>query len=455
MGAALSTLRKYVRAEINDPSPERKMSTSSIIHDGGNNNTTYFQDQTYNFSNQGIVVGDVIYNTYDGGSLAVIRAFGNSGGSLDNDQLYVDSIDGGTDNDYDNSDIVWIYDRHAAGGLNQERFSDSEVEDAIAQAQKLVANRYGGVEKSDFKQDIKVMTKIDLVGISSTFSEGETITGGTNGHTAYVEYVGDDFLIISTMKTKVNIDGCVGTLLVGETVTGATNSYTAVVEAFASDDYVMLSNPTGTFNDDEVLTGSTSSATATVNEGSGYSSGLFAANETVTGGTSSATGKIKATYSANNIYVGQDLPTDLKDLILARWWDGSQWQPLSRDHIEEHKVRSKSSGDPSRFAIFDDKIWLWPNNSTKQFNELHLTYMAWDNALSADTDTTLFAATVERIFVLEAALMLSNRDDDDSRFTRIQKEIIRLDRDIRSPDREESNHVHQVIDWNNPYGDLF
>ena len=144
MGATLATLRRYIRAEVNDPAPLEKMSTSTITHDGGDNEEDYFQDASYNFVTQGVKVGDVIYNTSDGGSLAVIRQIAN--GAATNDRLYVSSIEGGTDNDYDNGDVVEIYDRHAQRGLDGTRWTDDEVEDALAQAQKLVAMRHGGVQ---------------------------------------------------------------------------------------------------------------------------------------------------------------------------------------------------------------------------------------------------------------------------------------------------------------------
>lgn len=453
MGAALSTLRKYIRAEVNDPKPERKMSTSTITHDGGDDETSFFQDASYDFDAQGIEIGDVIYNTSDGGSLAVIRAFGDSGGANSNDKLYVSAIEGGTDNEYDDGDVAYIYSRHAQKGLDGTRWTDTEVEDALAQSQKMVAVRFGGVEKFDVHQNIKLMSLVDLVNTSGTFQVDETVTGGTNSHAATIRYVGDDFIIISDFITRVNIDNVSGTFLVGETVTGGTNSYTGIVEEVNAS-YLDLYAVSGTFADNETLTGGTSEATCSVNEASGYSSGVFAAGEELTGGTSSATGKVKASYSANNMYIGQDLPTDLKHLIQARWWNGSTWEYLTRDHIREHTLRTKSSGDPSHYSVFDDKIWLWPNNAIMQYNELHLLYMAWDSSLSADTDTTDFDYKFERLVVLEAAKILAGQKNDEKLYARIVNDVNIVNEDIVGTENNEADHVRQLIDWDG-HGGLF
>ena len=110
MGATLATLRKYIRAEVNDPAPTEKLDTLTLTHDGGNS-AAFFQDASYNFVTLGVKVGDVIYNTSDGGSIATIQQITNGGGT--NDKLVVGPIEGGTDNDYDNADVVQIYDRFA------------------------------------------------------------------------------------------------------------------------------------------------------------------------------------------------------------------------------------------------------------------------------------------------------------------------------------------------------
>lgn len=447
MGATLATLRKYVRAEVNDPAPERLPdSSTTFTHD--TTSQAYFQDSGENFyTTHGIRVGDVIINVTDGNSIAIIQQITNGGGT--NDRLVVGSIEGGTDNDYDNGDVIQIWNRHAQNGLDATRFIDSEVNDAITQAQKLVAIRFGGVEKFSMKEDIKVCCKADLVGTSGTFSAGEVVTGGTNSHAATVEYVGDDFLILRDFITRVPIDGVSGTFKVGELVTGATNSYTGIIEEVNAA-YLDLYAVTGEFDDDEVITGGTTAAYASVNSASSYSSASFAANETITGGTSSATGILKSATSMNDFYVGQDLPTDLKHLIEARWWDGSQWHYLRKDTIQEQSVRAKVSGDPLSHAFFDDKIWLWPNNSVKQYNEIHLFYMAWDNALSADTTTTTFDLIYERLLVLEAAKILAGTAQDENIYARVMADIKQMNEDIEGTFESETRNVGQFIDWDYP-----
>ena len=46
MGATLATLRKYVRAEVHDPAPLEKMSTSTLTHDGSDGDT-FFKDNSF------------------------------------------------------------------------------------------------------------------------------------------------------------------------------------------------------------------------------------------------------------------------------------------------------------------------------------------------------------------------------------------------------------------------
>jgi hypothetical protein len=460
MGATLSTLRKYIRAEVNDPAPTEKMSSSTLTHDGGNG-AAFFQDQSFNFVNEGILVGDVVRNITDGGSLATIRLIGNGGAT--NDKLTVGSIEGGTDNDYDNSDVVEIYDRHAQRGLDGTRWTDSEVEDALTQAQKIVAIRFGGVEKYSVQEDIKVMSKIDLTVQSGTFTVGETVTGGTNGHTAVVEYVGDTFLIVSTMRTKFNVTAVSGTLETGETITGGTSSETGILITDGTTYLVVEKGGTTGFTNAETLTGGTSGATVTMNDSS-YSPDLFIAGETLTGGTSSATANVKATYANNNVCLGQDMPTDLKNLLVARWWDGSHWYPLVRDNIMEFTSRNTATGDPSNVAVFgvdqlttdsapNKKIWLWPSNATKQYNELHLFYMAWDRALSADTTTTNFDNTVERLMVLEAAKILAGQVNEEELWKRIVTDIQMLNEDITGTDTDEPDSVTETVHWNCGFSD--
>ena len=385
MGATLATLRKYIRAEVGDPAPTRKLSSLTLTHDT-TTQTTFFQDATHNFVTLGVIVGDVIYNTSDGGSLAVIH--GIESGSGTNDKLMVSSIEGGTENDYDNGDVVQIYDRHAQTGLDGTRFTDSEVEDALAQAQKVVALRFGGVEQLSIHEDIEVQTKVNYDNLSGTFVVGETVTGGTGSGTGTVEYVASDFLVIS-------------------------NTWGAGVK----------------WVDGETITGGTSSATADVNEPSGF--------------------------SVNNITVGQGMPTDVKHVISVEWWNSSQWDPVIRDHIEEYNMLPRSTGDPRRAAVYghDHRLWLWPNNSTEQTNAIRIRYMAWDNALSEDTDTTLFDNRVERLIILEAAKILAGGSNEDELWQRITTDIqIHVDAILSSADNEVSR-VRQEIDWDSGYGD--
>jgi hypothetical protein len=164
----------------------------------------------------------------------------------------------------------------------------------------------------------------------------------------------------------------------------------------------------------------------------------------------------------NNFYVGQDMPTDLKHLINARWWDGSGWNYLSRQSMQEYNLLAKSSGDPLGFLVWGQdqlstdtsptkKIWMWPNNSIYQYNELHLFYHAWDRSLSADTTTTEFEYIHERLLVLEAAKILAGGDADKGLHERILVDITLLVADIEGKDQEVT-HVSQVIDWDSGYG---
>jgi hypothetical protein len=453
MGATLATLRKYIRAEVGDQEATEKMASETLTNDGGNG-VAYFEDASFDFVAEGVVEGDVIQNVTDGGSLSTIKMIS----AASNKRLTPGPIEGGTTNDFATADVIRIYDRHAQRGLGNTRWTDVEVEDALSQAQKLVAIRFGGIERFNVHGDIKVMTKINFTVPSGTFTVGETVTGDGNSHTAVVEYVGDDFIIVSTMRTTLVVDGMDGTFQVNELVTGATNGYTGRFISTSGATNMVLEDVSGTFDDDETMTGATSEAEADLDDGDGYSSGLFLAGETLTGGTSSATANVKATYAANNICLGQDMPTDLKHLLVARWWDGSNWYPLVRDNIREFTSRPGTSGDPLRISVFgvdqlvsdsapNKKIWLWPSNSAKRYNELHLFYMAWDRSLSADTDTTDFDNKVERLIVLEAGKMLAGQVNEDELWQRLITEITLVNLDITGATNDETNAVAQVINW--------
>jgi hypothetical protein len=89
----------------------------------------------------------------------------------------------------------------------------------------------------------------------------------------------------------------------------------------------------------------------------------------------------------------------------------------------------------------------------REYNELHLIYMAWDSALSSDTDQTLFTNKVERLVVLEAAKILAGSVNEDALWTRIVNDIKMLNQDIESTQDNESDNVGQSIDWHSGYGD--
>jgi hypothetical protein len=226
---------------------------------------------------------------------------------------------------------------------------------------------------------------------------------------------------------------------------------------------MVLESVSGTFADGETLTGGTSAATVVVDDND-YSPGLFEAGETLTGGTTTYTANVKATYAANNICLGQDMPTNLKHLLVARWWDGSNWYPLVRDDIREFTTRAGVSGDPARISIFgvdqlvsdatpNMRIWLWPSNATKQYNELHLFYMAWDRTLSDDTDTTDFDNKVERLIVLEGAKILAGQANEDELWKRIVGDVQMINSDITGADKNETDRVAEVMHWNYGFGD--
>jgi hypothetical protein len=461
MGATLATLRNYIRAEVGDQEPQR-VTTTSLAHDGASNNTEYFEDNAVNFVTEGVQVGDVIYNITDGGSLATILAITDGGGgSPTNARLYVSSIEGGQDNEYDTGDVVYVYDRYAQNGLGNMRWTNTDVESALAQAQKIVALRFGGVQKYSIHGDIKVMSKIDLTVQSGTFTVGEVVTGGGKGHTAVVEYVGDTFLVVSTFYSKLDVTAVTGTLETGELMTGGTSGQTGIL-ILDGTTYLMLENHNTVFTSGETLTGGTSGATVTTDDAD-YAPGLFASGETLTGGTSSATANVKATYASNNICLGQDMPTDLKHLLVAKWWDGTHWMPLWRDSIREFTSRATVSGDPSVATVFgvdqlvsdstpNMKIWLWPSNAVKQYNELHLFYMAWGRSLSADTDTTDFDNKTERLIVLEGGKILAGQVNEEELWKRLVTDIQLINQDITGTDGNETDNVADVMNWNGDGG---
>lgn len=392
MGESLSVLRKYVRREIDDPAPLRKPDAAvTFQHDGGDDQTSWFQDSSEDFEALGIVVGDVIYNTSDGGSLATIRAIVDAVATKD--RLEVDSIDGGNENDYDDNDIVYIYDRHAQKGLDGTRFTDNEVLDAINQAQKQVARKFGGVQKTDLFQDIKIQTKFGIDNISGTF-EVETITGANNGYTAVIQVAAYDFLVVEDFRDAS------GTLDI-----------------------------TALFEDNEVLTGNTSGATCQVN-----SPGVAPALQG---------------YSANNFNVGQDLPTDLKNLEAAYYLENDDRLGLGKQYIQEFFLYPGSTGDPVIMATWSDsdKIWLWPSQGAVEFNTLHLIYNAWPDDLSADTDETDLDVKYERLLILLSARILAGHMRDNDMVARIRQDLLEEQDDVMSTRSDEPRSFRQEIKW--------
>ena len=451
MGDALSVIRTAVRLEVFDPSPERiPDSATTFTHDGGNN-TAYFEDSGENFVTHGVAVGDVVENTTDG-SLAVIKAISDGGGT--NARLEFESVEGGTDNDFDNGDVIKIYDRYAQNGLGHEKWSDARILLAINKAQKKIAKRQGGVEKTTLI-DINVFSKIMLVNVSGTYQVGETVTGGNNGHTATVSFVGSDYIIVKDFITKVDFDNDVGTFLVGEVVTGGTNSYTAIVQAVNASD-LRLYDHANEFEDDEVLTGGTSGATCDVNEASSYSANLFEADEVLTGGTSGATANVKETYTSNNINLGQDIPTGMLKIDAIRWWTGSIWRPLDDIHIDNIMRKAVSQGDPRQVAIFADKMWFWPNRSIKPLKLVMINYYGLPTDLSADTDESELDDLFMHELELESAKILAGWDGDMELRSRVEADLqAAAALGITRRQRPESEEIHDDLQLDSfAYGDL-
>lgn len=400
MTANLSTIRKFVRQEVDDPAPLRKPDpTVSFQHDGGFNQTTSFQDSSEDFDALGVVVGDVIFNLTDGGSLATIRAITTSIGT--NDVLEVDSIDGGNQNEYNPNDIVYIYDRHAQKGLDGTRFTNSEVLDAINQAQKQVARKFGGVQKTDVTQDIKVQTKFAIDNISGTYIIGETLTGANNGYTAVVEVAASDFFVVEDFRdASGNLD------------------------------------TTALFEDNEVLTGNTSLATCQVNSPD----------------TSGAVPPALQGYTVNNFNVGQNLPTDLKSLEAAYYWNGSHRRGLGKQYIQELFLHATptSSGQPFIEAGWDDsdRIWLWPHQGFDDLNSLHLIYWGWPTDLAADADTTDLDIKYERLLILLAARILAGQMRDSEMSDRLRNDLTEEANDIMTTRDDQPRSFRQELKWN-------
>jgi hypothetical protein len=93
------------------------------------------------------------------------------------------------------------------------------------------------------------------------------------------------------------------------------------------------------------------------------------------------------------------------------------------------------------------KIWLWPSNATKQYNELHLFYMSWGRSLSADTDTTDFDNKTERLIVLEGGKILAGQVNEEELWKRLVTDIQLINQDITGTDDNETSIVADVMNW--------
>jgi len=132
-----------------------------------------------------------------------------------------------------------------------------------------------------------ISTTLPIYNQVGTFEVGETITGETSGATGVVESAtatvltltdvvgtfGDEMITGETSEayawtyalTELPIYNQVGTFEVGETVVGATSEATGVIEV-ATATTLTFSDVTGTFSDEEKVTGQTSGAYAWTNE---------------------------------------------------------------------------------------------------------------------------------------------------------------------------------------------
>lgn len=125
--------------------------------------------------------------------------------------------------------------------------------------------------------DTKASGTLGYDNSSGTFTNGETITGGTSAATA---------IVVSKTSSVFTLRAIIGTFQNNEQVTGGTSGKTADV------------NGTVTyfdFEESEVITGGTGGATATVLSADGTTldlsdiSGIFQNNELITGSVSAAT----------------------------------------------------------------------------------------------------------------------------------------------------------------------
>ena len=107
---------------------------------------------------------------------------------------------------------------------------DDQLEDRIDEAFQYYRDfNYDAVEKIYLKTQITA-TLIQIVGVNAaSFTNGETITGGTSGATSIV-YSGSAANIFNAFKTS-------GTFTVGETITGSRSGTSAVIQTVTLGNY--------------------------------------------------------------------------------------------------------------------------------------------------------------------------------------------------------------------------
>lgn len=122
--------------------------------------------------------------------------------------------------------------RHAGRyGINQsDGANESVLSNGAVYASRVAQVRIFDSEISLTGVDIAPTfpAALDLSAVSGDFAEGETVTGGTSGATAFVEYVWD------FGRSYLQVSGITGTFSSGETVTGGTSGATATIDSITS-----------------------------------------------------------------------------------------------------------------------------------------------------------------------------------------------------------------------------
>jgi len=99
--------------------------------------------------------------------------------------------------------------------------------------QEATDNSGTGAQTLSYGKYYATGQRLKIGSVSGKFSEGETITGGTSGLTAYVYAISNDELLV------INLTG--GTTWTdGETITGGTSGATAVVSGTGQDEDILL-----------------------------------------------------------------------------------------------------------------------------------------------------------------------------------------------------------------------